>query len=89
MKQMKQWLAVVVAMAFLTLPAMVSAGEETVIPSEANWSPIPPTPTHLVVPQERVVSTSKQASDNSWPSTAQASDEDSKYQMVNATTQDD
>jgi hypothetical protein len=88
---MKQWLAIVAAVAFLTLPAMVSAGEETIIPPEANWSPIPPTPAHLVVSQERVVSSmpqQAQASDNSWPSAGQATDEDSRYQAVNVTVHD-
>jgi hypothetical protein len=86
---MKRWFAIVAAVACLALPVVGSASEETVIPPEANWSPTPPTPAHLVVSQERVASTPKQASDNSWSSTTQASDEDSKYQAVNATTQDD
>ena len=87
---MKQWLAVVAAVAFLALPAMVSAGEETRIPPEANWNPIPPTPAHLMVSQERVVSTAQeQASDTPRRPVAALSDEDAEYQKVNATAHDD
>jgi hypothetical protein len=89
---MKQWLAIIAAVIFLTLPIMVSAGEETDIPPEANWSPEPPTPAHLVVSPERTASsTSKQGqvSDSPRPFSAQLSDEDAKYQAVNDTIQDD
>jgi hypothetical protein len=41
---MRQWLAIFAAVVFLALPAIVSAGEESVIPPEANWSPTPSTP---------------------------------------------
>jgi hypothetical protein len=86
---MKQWLAIAAAVAFLVLPVMGSASEDTIIPPEANWSPEPPTPAPLVASQERVASSTPkqgQASDSSWPFTAQSGDEDAKYQMVNATT---
>jgi hypothetical protein len=88
---MKQWFAMVAAVALLVLPVMGSA-DETKIPPEANWSAEPPTPAHLVVSPERTVSsTSKQgqASDSPRPFSAQPNDEDAKYQAVNATTQDD
>jgi hypothetical protein len=88
---MKQWFAIVAAVAFLALPVMGSA-DETKIPREANWSAVPPTPAHLVVSPERTASsTSKQgqASDSPRAFGAQPNDEDAKYQAVNATTQDD
>jgi hypothetical protein len=86
---MKQWLAIVAAVAFLALPAMGSAGEETPIPPEANWSPVPPTPEHLAVSQKRVASIApEQASDILGPA-AQARDEDTQYRMVNSTIHDD
>lgn len=87
---MKQWLAIVAAVAFLALPAVGSAGEETPIPPEANWSPVPPTPEHLAVSQKRVVSIApEQASDILGPAAVQASDENTQYQMVNPTIHDD
>jgi hypothetical protein len=87
---MKQWLAIFAAVAFLTLPAMVQASDETEIPPEANWSPTPPTPAHLVVSEQRVVSTAQeQASDTPRRATVRANNEDAKYQMVNSTVQDD
>lgn len=88
---MKQWLAIVAAVAFLALPVMGSASEETIIPPEANWSPESPTPAPLVASQERIASSTskqRQASDSSWPSAVQATDEDSRYQAVNATVHD-
>jgi hypothetical protein len=87
---MKQWLAIFAAVAFLALPSMVSASEETVIPPEANWSPTPPTPAHLMVPQERVVSTAQeQVSDAPRRSPAALSDQDAQYKAVNATAHED
>jgi hypothetical protein len=87
---MKQWLAIFAAVAFLALPVMVSADDGTVIPPEANWSPTPPTPAHLMVPQERVVSTAQeQASDAPRRSIPALSDEDSRYKAVNDTTRED
>jgi hypothetical protein len=89
---MKQWFAIAAAVAFLVLPVMGSANDDTIIPPEANWSAEPPTPAHLVPSPERTASsTSKQgqASDSPRPFSAQLSDEDAKYQAVNATTQDD
>jgi hypothetical protein len=86
---MKQWLAIFAAVAFLTLPAMVHAGDETKIPREMNWSPTPPTPAHLVASEKRVVSTAQeQASDTSRRAAVRASDEDAKYRMVNSTVDD-
>jgi hypothetical protein len=87
---MKQWLAIFAAVAFLALPGMVRASEETVIQPEANWSPTPPTPAHLMVPQERVVSTAQeQASDTPSRSTAALTDQDAQYKAVNATAHED
>jgi hypothetical protein len=50
---MKLWLAIVAAVTLLTIPVMVHAGEETVIPPEAQWSATPGTP-ELVVVTHRV-----------------------------------
>jgi hypothetical protein len=87
---MKQWLAVFAAVAFLALPIMVSASEETTIPPEAPWSPNPPTPGLVAIPQKRVVSTEqKQASDTPRPMAVRVIDEDATYQMVNTTINGD
>jgi hypothetical protein len=87
---MKQWLAIFAAVAFLALPVMVSASDETEIPPEANWSPTPPAPAHLLVPQERVVSTAQeQASDTPRRLPAWLTNEDATYKAVNATMHDD
>jgi hypothetical protein len=57
---MKPWVAVLAAVAFFALPVMLStADDETNIPPEANWSPSPPAPAHLLVPEPRVVSTAQ------------------------------
>jgi hypothetical protein len=94
---MKQWLAVVAAMAFFALPVTVStADDDTSIPPEANWSPTAPTPAHLLVPEPRVVSTAQeQASDVSRSAAAQPSwgplaltEQDAQYQRVNLATKD-
>jgi hypothetical protein len=94
---MKQWFAMLAAVVFLALPAMVSAGEETPIPPEANWSPIPPTPGVLAVTPQRVVDTTQaQASDILRPATVRAkrapvqlSETEAKYQEVNPTVHDE
>jgi hypothetical protein len=70
--------------AFLALPVMVSASEETVIPPEVNWTPIPP------ASETRVVSTEQeQASDIPRAVAVPASDENATYRLVNATLHDD
>ena len=87
---MRQWLAIVAAPAFLALPAMGSAGEETPIPPEANWSPVPATPEHLAVSQKRVASIApEQASDILGPAAVQARGEDTQYRTVNTTVHDE
>lgn len=91
MKQMKPWVAMVAAVVFLALPVIVSAGEDTRIPPEANWPPTPPTSGLVAVPQEQVVSTAhEQASDSPRPAAMQArrgllslSAADAEYQRVN------
>jgi hypothetical protein len=87
---MKHWLMIFAAVASLALPAMVGASDETDIPPEANWTATPPTPAHLAVSQERVVSTAQeQASDTPRRSTAVATDNDAQYRAVDATLHDD
>jgi hypothetical protein len=87
---MKQWMAIFAAAAFLALPVMVSAGDETIIPPEVNWSSTPPTPAHLMVPQERVVSTGQElGSDIPRRSIGALSSEDASYNAVNDTQNDD
>jgi hypothetical protein len=72
MTQMQRWMAIVAAVAFLALPGMVSAGDETRSPPEANWSPTPPASGPGTVSQERMVSTAhEQASDSPRPATMQ------------------
>jgi hypothetical protein len=93
MTQMKGWVVIMAAAAFLALPVMVSAGEDTRIPPEAQWSPTPPMPGLVEVPQERVVSTAhERASDNPRPAAKQAtrgplslSAADDEYQRVSRT----
>jgi hypothetical protein len=86
----KQWMAIFAVVAFLGLPGMVSADDGTKIPPEANWSPTPPTPAHLMVPQERVVSAAQeQASDILRRSTAALSDQDAQYKAVSVTARED
>ena len=83
-------MAIFVAAAFLALPIMVSAGDETIIPPEVNWSSTPPTPAHLMVPQERVVSTAQElASDMPRRSIGALSREDASYKAVTDTMNDD
>jgi hypothetical protein len=90
---MKQWLAMVAAVACLTVPVLVSANDDTIIPPEATWSPTPPTPAQVMVSQERVVSTAQaQASDVSRPAAVQPSrrplaltEHDAQYQLINRT----
>jgi hypothetical protein len=94
---MKQWLAVVAAVAFFALPVMVSIADDDVsIPPEANWSPTPSTPAHLLAPEPRVVSIAQeQASDASRSAVVQPSwgplaltEQDAQYQRINLTTKD-
>jgi hypothetical protein len=97
MTQMQQLMAIVAAVAFLALPGMVSAGDETRIPPEANWSPTPPASGLVEVPQEQVASTAyEQASDSPRPATMQArrgplslSAAEAAYQRVNPTVHTD
>ncbi len=97
MTQIEQWLAIVAAVVFLVVPAMVSAGEETRIPPEMTWSPTPPASGPAAVPETRVVSTEQaQASDVPRPVIMKASPkplalsaEDAAYQLVNRTVHDD
>jgi hypothetical protein len=56
MTQMQRWMAIVAAVAFLAVPGMVSAGDETRIPPEANWSPTPPASSLVEIPQGQVAS---------------------------------
>jgi hypothetical protein len=94
---MKQWLAIVAALGFLAVPIMVSAGEETRIPPEANWTPTPPASGLVAESETRVVSTEpSQASDIPRPAAVRQSrtsfslsEEDAKYQTVNRTVHDD
>ncbi|MGH8063839.1 MAG: hypothetical protein ACRERE_01115 [Candidatus Entotheonellia bacterium] len=91
---MKQWLAMIAAVVFLALPVLVSAGEETVIPPEANWTP---TPEFTGGSSKRVVSVeSEQASDLLRPAAVRRNpvphaltEEDATYQAVNKTVHDD
>lgn len=91
---MKQWLAIVAAVAFLALPAMVSASDETIIPPEANWSSTPPASGLVAVPQKRVVSTEQeQATDISRPAAVRRGSTpvaltpaDAVYKAANETT---
>lgn len=41
---MRQYLAIFAMLAMLSIPFVAMAGEETVIPPEANWTPTPPMP---------------------------------------------
>jgi hypothetical protein len=86
---MKQWLAMFAVVAFLMMPVLVSANDDTKIPPEANWSATPPTPGVTALSQPRVVSTEQaQASDSVRSALQQAKDEDAKYQQVNRTVDD-
>jgi hypothetical protein len=97
MKHMKQWLAIIAAVAFLAVPIMVSAGEETVIPPEPNWTPTPPASGLVAVSDTRVVSTAQeQASDALRPAAVKTSrgplaltEQDAQYQIINRTVHDD
>ena len=76
---------------------MVIAGEDTVIPPEATWTPTPPASGLVAVSETRVVSTEQeQASDMSRPVAMKASRgqlalsaADAAYQQVNSTVHDD
>jgi hypothetical protein len=92
---MKQWFAVIAAVAFFALPVMVSTADDDIsIPPEATWSPTPPA--HLLAPEPRVVSTVQdQASDVSRPAAVQPSggplaltEQDAQYQRINFSTKD-
>jgi hypothetical protein len=91
---MKQWLAVLAVVGSLILPTMVSAdNDETDIPPEANWTPTPPTPAVIAVPEKRVVTTEQeQATDSPRPASVRRSsplyltEEDAKYQEVHSFT---
>jgi hypothetical protein len=39
---MRRYLAFFAVLAMLSMPLVASAGEETIIPPEANWTPTPP-----------------------------------------------
>jgi hypothetical protein len=94
---MKQWFAIVAAVAFFALPVMVSTADDDMsIPPEANWSPTPPTPAHLLSSERRVVSTAQeQASDVAGPAAVPPSRgplaltaQDAQYQQINFSTKD-
>jgi hypothetical protein len=90
---MKQWLAILAAVAFLTLPAMLNASDDTSIPPEANWSPIPSTPEVVTVAQPRLASSlPTQLADMGAVSPSSPSfsftAEDAYYKAVNATTKE-
>jgi hypothetical protein len=97
MTQMQRWMAIVAALAFLASPGMVSAGDETRIPPEANWSPTPPASGSATISQERVVSTAhEQASDSPRPATMperrgplSLSAAEAEYQRVNPSVHTD
>ena len=89
--EMKQWLAILAAVALLTVPVVVSAKDETITPPEANWSATPGTPELVAVPQPRVASSAPeqaitsgavQQSRSSFYLTA----DDARYQAVNEET---
>jgi hypothetical protein len=50
---MKRVFAMVAILGLLTVPVLVSADDETIIPPEANWSAVPPTPAIVAAPQQR------------------------------------
>jgi hypothetical protein len=97
MTQMQRWMAIVAAVAFLALPGMVSAGDETRIPPEAHWSPTPPASGLVEIPEGQVASMAyEQASDSPRPATMQAthgplslSATEATYQRVNPTVHTD
>jgi hypothetical protein len=97
MTQMRQWMAIVAAVAFLALPGMVGAGDETRIPPEANWTPTPPASGAVDIPQGQVASMAhEQASDSPRPVAVQAtrgplalSATETEYQRVNPTVHTD
>jgi hypothetical protein len=97
MTQVQQWMAIVAAVAFLALAGMVSAGDETRIPREANWTPTPPASGQVEIPQGQVASMAhEQASDSPRPATLQAprgplslSAAETEYQRVNPTVHTD
>jgi hypothetical protein len=90
---MKQWLAIVAAVAFLALPIMVSADDDMSLPPEANWTPTPPASGLVAVPEKRVVSTEQeQATDSPRPTAVRQSSTsmaltpaDAMYKAVNDT----
>jgi hypothetical protein len=88
---MKRWFAMLAAVVVLTIPALVSAGEETVIPPEANWSATPGTPELVAVTQPRVASVATaQAVDLGVTPRSHApvalTEADAQYKAVNETT---
>lgn len=90
---MKQWFAMLAAVAFLSVPAMVTANDEDRIPPEANWSATPPTPSVIAISQPRVVSTApEQAIEAGAVQRSRAffslTEGDAKYQAVNKTTKE-
>jgi hypothetical protein len=97
MTQMQQWMAIVAAVVFLALPGMASAGDETRIPREANWTPTPPASGQVNIPEGQVASMAhEQASDSPRPVTVQAprgplslSAAEAEYQRVNPTVHTD
>jgi len=96
-RAMKQWFAIGAAVLFFAMPAIVSAGEETVIPPEATWTPAPPASGLVAESATRVVSTEPvQASDIPRPVAAQPSRgplalsaADAAYQLVNSRFHDE
>jgi hypothetical protein len=97
MTQTQRWMAIVATVAFFALPGMVSAGDETRIPPEANWTPTPPASGSVDIPQGQVASMAhEQASDSPRPTPMQAahgplslSATEAEYQRVNPTVHTD
>jgi hypothetical protein len=87
---MKRWFAIVAAVAFLSLPVMVSA-DETRIPPETNWSATPGTPAVVAVTQPRTVSAAPEPAIETGAvqrsrSSFYLTEQDAQYKAVNETT---
>ena len=50
---MRRALALIAMLGLLVVPGLASADDETIIPPEANWSAVPPTPAIVATPQKR------------------------------------
>ena len=90
---MSRWFAIAAAVAFLSIPALVSA-DETRIPPEANWTATPSTPELVAIPQPRVASAApEQITSGGYAQPDRPflalTDQDASYQEVNATAMDE